>query len=230
MYKSSFDNRKAALFDNNEVFIVVASIDEQSKTIKWLVPKIIIDDFGDFISSIDIEDPHEPVTKEIIADWFCQKLNICPGGVDVFSSIEYVSTKNKISSGVALFNQKDILPISDKNKITEIYHNKSMKVCVCIQDNKIVSIADDNGNGVVSIETMSAYKNKGYATECLKRLIFEYNKSGEELSFPTKIDNKSAIKVAEKCKMKKLSTGYWVRVDKDKGLYLWEKYKKLFEE
>ena len=66
--------------------------------------------------------------------------------------------------------------------------------------------------GSVTISTSKGNENRGYASECLSRLINEYIKRNKTLGFGTEKSNISALRVAEKCGMELSAYGYWIKL------------------
>jgi RimJ/RimL family protein N-acetyltransferase len=110
--------------------------------------------------------------------------------------------------------------------LSECFFDAEQKSVAYIIDNTIVSIAYDNKNGSITVLTLPDFRNRGYATKCLQKLIEVYPKNN--LGYGTSIENKAAIRVAEKCGMIKTSIGYWIRLDSENGKVLFSQRQELF--
>lgn len=153
----------------------------------------------------------EPVLKKY-KDWFQNNIEADNDSVFIIISVSY-SPKElfQITDSNLRYNQTDCIENITPNALSEYYIDLEQKSAAYIIDNAIVSIVFDNKNGSITVLTLPEYRNMGYATKCLKKLIQVYPRN--ELGYATSIKNEAAIRVAEKSGMKKTGMGYWIRLN-----------------
>jgi RimJ/RimL family protein N-acetyltransferase len=205
----------AHVFGNGEIFLSTADISYKDKKVYWRIPKSLSKEFKDSFT-IDMEKPFSESTVKRYSKWFDDVIGLPQGSFTIDCSISYDSyTDSNLWTNNVVVNS-DNLGETYVGEFSDSFYNKSQLSCAYIVGGEIISIANDNGNGSITIATMNDHQGNGYATECLNRLIHEYHSMGKTLGFGTTQGNKQAIRVAEKCGMKLSSKGYWVRLNPKK--------------
>jgi predicted acetyltransferase len=204
----------AAVFENGEIFLAVANIYVDEKLIEWAIPKYIMEGFSEFVKNNTIIDFDDNKLLEKYSDWFIRTLNLENDSLNITISVNYMANDIlfDVEDNNIKYNQTDMLNNCVENEYTKWYNDKEQKAFAYILEDRIVSIAFDNRNGTISVETLKEHWNKGYVTKCLKKLLNEYKRMNKPVYYPTTLDNKASMKLAEKCGMKLRNYGYWVRI------------------
>jgi RimJ/RimL family protein N-acetyltransferase len=227
MHKIIITEHPSHFFENGEVFIATAYMENNSHEIVWNIPSALIDDFTLFANANEIKNISDEKYLIKHREWFEQNIGAEKNSVQITISANYTSKEIvHITDSNLLYNQTDHIDNIKSNLLSENFIDLEQKSVAYIIDNTIVSIAFDNKNGSITVLTLPDFRNKGYATKCLQKLIEVY--SGDELGFGTDIENKAAIRVAEKCGMKKIGTGFWIRLDSEHGKELFSQKPELF--
>ena len=217
MYRTIVIEKPAHIFPNGEIFVSVADISINHKTITWRMPCKLKQKFEQSFSA-ELNDPLTDTTISVYSSWFDDTIGLKQDTIIIDVAVYYIpGTQKRLWSDKVIVSNSNTIP-TIRGIYTDIFHDPNQLSTAYIIDNKIVSIAFDNGNGAVTIETQEQYQNRGYATECLSRLLFEYNNLSRKLGLGTKLKNKAAIRTAEKCGMKRTDNfGYWVRISPEKS-------------
>ncbi len=211
MYVPILSPQVPVVFENGEIFIATAYIENNTCTIKWNIPGPLIKPFALFAEKHEIHNLYEEQILQKYVRWFENQLELTEGSIYVTTSVYYEPRgKIPVNDINIKYNQTDSAKGIVKNKLSEYFSDLEQKSTAYVINNEIVSIAYDNKNGAVTVLTLPEYRNKGYAVGCLKKLIALY--PGHGLGYGTSIDNKPAIRVAEKSGMTQTGTGYWIRV------------------
>ncbi|MDC7240996.1 MAG: GNAT family N-acetyltransferase [Spirochaetales bacterium] len=196
-------------FPNNEVFLSTVYLEKDSKKLTINIPESIIHIFQKELNiylytEFEIE-KYINILEKI--------LNFSQGTINYSETVSLVPKElTELWSDNVKINVEEHR-LSKRSKLLDIYNDRNQIVSGYFKGNELLSVATDNGNGSVTVLTKDDYVNKGYATECLSKLIDEYEKRGIQLGYGTEKNNFSAIRVAEKCGMKLESYGYWIRLE-----------------
>ncbi len=168
-------------------------------------------DFTVFANTNEIHDVFDESVLKKYKDWFENNIEADNDSVFITICVSYEPEESfQITDSNLRYNQTDCIENIKPNALSECYIDLEQKSAAYIIDNTIVSIAFDNKNGSITVLTLPEYRNMGYATKCLKKLIQVY--PGNELGYATSTENKAAMRVAEKSGMKKTGMGYWIRL------------------
>jgi ribosomal protein S18 acetylase RimI-like enzyme len=216
MYKINVKEKNAITFETGETFAAVANIDHINKTIDWFVPKYILHDFETFIKTGTVINFMDKNMLEKYTNWFIEKLSLDNELLDIVISINYKTKKKeyKINNDSLRYNQADTIDDCIENENTKFYKNKNEKAIAYIMDKKIIAIAHAENYGLISLKTLSEYRNKGYGTQCIKGLINEFEKENKRMYICTQIDNIAMRKVIEKLEVELTHYAYWVKIKK----------------
>jgi GNAT superfamily N-acetyltransferase len=227
MNENIIRKQAAYFFENGEVFIATAYREDNSNDIIWNIPGTLIDDFTLFANANKINNLFDEQALSKYREWFEHSIGAKKDSVFITISANYISKeKFNVTDNNVLYNQTASIENIKSNKLSENFIDAEQKSAAYIIDNTIVSIAFDNKNGSITVLTLPDFRNRGYATKCLKKLIEVYPIN--ELGYATSIENKAAIRVAEKCGMQKTGTGYWIRLDSENGKRLFSQRPELF--
>jgi GNAT superfamily N-acetyltransferase len=216
MHKIIITEHPSHFFENGEVFIATAYIEHNSNEIAWKIPSALINDFTLFANANEIDNISDEQALSKYREWFEDNIGAEKKSVFITISVNYIRKEIfHISDSNLLYNQIYNIENIKHNTLSETFFNLEQKSIAYIIDKNIVSIAFDNKNGSITVLTLPGFRNRGYATKCLQKLIEVY--STNELGFATSIENKAAIRVAEKCGMQKTGTGFWIRLDSEHG-------------
>ena len=106
---------------------------------------------------------------------------------------------------------RDLPPGTADNELTDIYRSSS-DAAACVVDGKIVAIAYAD-NSPVSIYTSPEYRNRGFATACLRKLVIGIPPNRATPPYPTNIKNRPAQRVAEKAGYRRSEPSmYWIEI------------------
>ena len=231
MYQHEVVEHASHKFPNNEVFVATADIQQDNMKVVWGIPKILKSEFERFADSLVLNDYCSAYILEAVSVWFGQTLNLESHSIKIDIAVYFEQIEGPIEpiSGIAINRFGDHSNIRE-NKLSKAFFDANQICVAVIENSEIVSVAFDNGNGAVTVGTDLKFRNRGYATRCLKGLMFEYSKLHKLLGYGTTMDNVASRRVAEKAGLKESGNkGYWIRVDPKIGEELVRDHEELFD-
>ncbi len=229
MFTNEYKIKPSILFEGGEVFLAVASLLSTDNKIGWLIPECL-KNFIDYANQNPIKNFLDENELLMYKDWFVQHLDINKDSLSIIISKEYKSDEIiKDTFGEKIkYNQEDKADRISDNTFREYYLGKKQKVVGYVDKNKFTALAGDNGNGAVSL----LYKKEGdylkNTTECLRRLISEYQKNGTPLYLATPKTNEDEKEIARRSGMAFSGYLYWVKIDNVNEIKNEELKKRIF--
>jgi hypothetical protein len=153
------------------------------KTIDWVVPKCLKNDFEAFINVEPIEDERDKNIWEKYKNWFIEKLSLKSGSIHIGFSKRFFSRdiEYKINNDNIKYNKKDLKIENIKcneNYMEYVYNNFYEKnyTTAYIVNNQLMAMVSvrEDGKIINSLPNVPVYDKIEYITLCIKRLVNEF--------------------------------------------------------
>lgn len=169
--------------DDKIVCFASAHTEFIQKTIDWIVPKCLKNDFETFIYSELMEDERDKNIWGKYKNWFTEKLLLKTGSIHINDSKRYFSRylEYEINDDNIKYNKKDCkiknIKCNDYD-IGTIYNNIYERdyTAAYIIDNQIIAMVSANEDGQIEklLPSMYVDDKTEYIIPCIKKLVNEF--------------------------------------------------------
>lgn len=196
----------------------VSAKDATSGKITWNIPRAILAEFAVAFDIADVGEYSAPEYPAKIFSWVSIRFQLDEKYIAIENNIVFaVGVRQFVIDGKVKYNQIDEMGAEAHPIIDGIIRDREQKATWIEEDGRVVCWAFDNKTGYHTVGTDPEYRNRGYATKCVERLLLEYDRMGKTLHHSTVIGNAASMALARKCGMREESRGYWIRISKEIG-------------
>ena len=223
MIEHVFEEKPVSILSNGRVSAMTAHIALDRTRIKWFVPRCLKAPLEARMAQMTPEEIDDADAIEGHSVWMRDLMGFTDEGSAFFElAVGYrypAETVELLPDEQAVFN-KDLesepegLEEANEERQVEGFRNLPFYAAV-FDGNKIVSRCSHKGNGTVSIGADEAYRNRGYASSCLRVVTDRSLKAGIEMGYGTSFENAAARATAERCGYELNNLSYWVSITGD---------------